>query len=1349
MRKFFLTVLMLVVAIAMTAKEGYQVNFTQVSPTTSQVEFTLQDYTYRHINLNGDDFTKIHFDGSVTTIDKGFAEVPFINANLQINPVANVRLNVINAEYQEYQLDYPLVPSRGEIFRNQNPSEIPYVIAPESLVDDFYPPALAKTTDPFIIKDVRGTTVFVYPFQYNAVQQVLRVYTSVTVELVEDSETNPVNPLYETTGKFFRDMEQLYHSVFINYETNMENLTVGEIGDILVITTARDEQAIQPYIDWKREKGHNVFKEVVATGTNVASLVQQKYNENNSILYVQLVGDWADIKSNTGGGANAPMDPMLGCVVGTDNFPDIAVGRFSANNPAQVTVQVDKTITYEKNPSGSWYANAIGIASNEGAGIGDDGESDIQHNEIIWNNRLNPFTYNNYSSAYEPSANSIMVKNYIETGAGIINYTGHGSMTSWSTSGFSNNNINQLTNGDMLPFIFSVACVNGAFHSGECFAEAWLKKEGGGAIICVAATINQPWAPPMRGQDYFNDLIIGGYNYNTSPGNGINTTEGRSTIGSIVTNGLVLMYTESNANQDLITVQTWTTFGDASLQIRTDEPQPLSLSSNVMLVGTPFETTITSNGMPVENALVSLSQDGLYASAYTDDTGMVSVPNDFLPGDVLLVVTAFNTETIYENIQCIPPTGPYVIFDAVEVNDVNGNNNGQLDYGETVGLNLSVKNVGVFEATDIQVIITTGNEYITIQNGVANFGDVPAGGSIMIENAFTIEAANNIPNKHNIQFSLEASAPGEEAWESSFSVMAYAAELDYDDYYTVDQYGVTSDKLEPGETVDMFVIIKNFGDSDATGVTGVLTSDDPYITIGQNQMDYGDIAAGEEAEMSFEVTADAMTPAGHMATFNFNIAADLDLSAEAEFSIVVGQIPVLIIDMDGNQNSANRMTQALDEIGLAYDYVSSFPSGDLHLYSSIFVTLGVFSNNHVLTAPQGQLLAGYLQQGGNLYMEGGDTWYYDTQTPVHPLFGINPIADGSSDLSTVNGVNGTFTEGMSFPYNGDNNWIDRISPAGNAVLILQNSNPVYGTGIANDPGTYKTIGASHEFGGLNGDRKALMEAYLDFFGLLPATLIPNFIADITEGCEGMEVNFSDQSLGAESWLWTFPGGTPMTSTEQNPVVTYETGGNYHVTLEVSDGTNSVSITKSNYINVMHEPEQAGQISGDDQVVMGDISEYHVDPLENATLYHWVLEPEEAGELVMDMNVVTIHWNDQWYGMASLMVCGGNECGMGAYSELFEIEVADPTGIRLIDETALNIYPNPSNGEFVIELGSTEAITYQLGVVNLLGIEVLQKTIQVNGAYSQTLDMNHLPEGVYYLYLRNSEQSIVRKLIINR
>lgn len=76
------------------------------------------------------------------------------------------------------------------------------------------------------------------------------------------------------------------------------------------------------------------------------------------------------------------------------------------------------------------------------------------------------------------------------------------------------------------------------------------------------------------------------------------------------------------------------------------------------------------------------------------------------------------------------------------------------------------------------------------------------------------------------------------------------------------------------------------------------------------------------------------------------------------------------------------------------------------------------------------------------------------------------------------------------------------------------------------------------------------------------TASPAFTADNTTGCVGLTVQFTDQSTcGASNWTWSFPGGTPATSTQQNPVVTYSGLGSFDVTLT----TNGNSVTLPSYI----------------------------------------------------------------------------------------------------------------------------------------------------------------------------------------
>lgn len=89
--------------------------------------------------------------------------------------------------------------------------------------------------------------------------------------------------------------------------------------------------------------------------------------------------------------------------------------------------------------------------------------------------------------------------------------------------------------------------------------------------------------------------------------------------------------------------------------------------------------------------------------------------------------------------------------------------------------------------------------------------------------------------------------------------------------------------------------------------------------------------------------------------------------------------------------------------------------------------------------------------------------------------------------------------------------------------------------------------------------------------LAPTTPVANFSASPLTSCVGQTVTFHDLSTGPPtSWHWTFAGGNPSSSTEQNPVVTYPSTGNYDVSLTVTNGLGSNSITKSGYIQILPE-----------------------------------------------------------------------------------------------------------------------------------------------------------------------------------
>ena len=152
----------------------------------------------------------------------------------------------------------------------------------------------------------------------------------------------------------------------------------------------------------------------------------------------------------------------------------------------------------------------------------------------------------------------------------------------------------------------------------------------------------------------------------------------------------------------------------------------------------------------------------------------------------------------------------------------------------------------------------------------------------------------------------------------------------------------------------------------------------------------------------------------------------------------------------------------------------------------LFVTLGINPNNYELSTDEVNIIVNYLLSGGKVYMEGGDCWYADPNAGMYTsYFGVNPLVDGGSVTEPFVGVFFTFTYGMSFEYNGENNSLDRIQPNHtDAHTIFRNANYPYA--VIFEPGSYYSIASSFEFGGLVDDefpstKKELFRRYMEFF----------------------------------------------------------------------------------------------------------------------------------------------------------------------------------------------------------------------------------------------------------------------------
>jgi len=208
---------------------------------------------------------------------------------------------------------------------------------------------------------------------------------------------------------------------------------------------------------------------------------------------------------------------------------------------------------------------------------------------------------------------------------------------------------------------------------------------------------------------------------------------------------------------------------------------------------------------------------------------------------------------------------------------------------------------------------------------------------------------------------------------------------------------------------------------------------------------------------------------------------------------------------------------------------------------------------------------------------------------------------------------------------------------------------------------------------------------LDAVEILYTPVNANFVASNTLPCTGTGVNFSDASAGnPTSWQWSFSGGSPASSTQQNPQgIIYNTPGMYDVTLTVSDGTTTSTLTRQAYIQAFGNPDAPSQPTGDSAFCRGVVqSEYTTTGAANATDYEWVLNPVESGTLNTTWNMATVAWNPQFYGIATLRVRQHTPCGLSEWSEARTVEIAYQPLVNLGNDTLV-----PAFAKVILDAGN--------------------------------------------------------------
>lgn len=170
--------------------------------------------------------------------------------------------------------------------------------------------------------------------------------------------------------------------------------------------------------------------------------------------------------------------------------------------------------------------------------------------------------------------------------------------------------------------------------------------------------------------------------------------------------------------------------------------------------------------------------------------------------------------------------------------------------------------------------------------------------------------------------------------------------------------------------------------------------------------------------------------------------------------------------------------------------------------------------------------------------------------------------------------------------------------------------------------------------------------------LQPFPAFARFDCSETEPCVTTSVDFEDQSLGEIiSRNWTFEGGTPATSTVKDPVVSYNSLGQYDVQLIVYDGEVYDTIHNPEYILVISKPEQPMTPTGQTVVCENSTGlEYSIHSVQWATTYIWSVNPPEAGNISSPDTVAAFTLSQGYLGPYTIKVRADNGCGEGTWSQ---------------------------------------------------------------------------------------------------
>lgn len=854
--------------------DGLQLRFSAAAPQVGE-----------HV-ADGRIYSTLTMESLVATAPVGAPELPTFTGLIEVPFCKGYEVEVTEAEYDTLApLPHPLLPAQPSRSKSDSLRR-PLTIDAKSYATDAFTGGSVRVRTVGIARDRRMARLEYCPVQYNPVSGRVVVCRSATLSIryrgVDSTATRQHFDRYHTPAFSIgaASLNSLYP----------KSVSTAAPVRYLIVAHSMFRGQLDSFVEWKRRKGFIadiVYTDDPAVGsdtTSIAAYLQGQYTgataSSPAPTYLLLVGDVAQIPPFAG---RTDEDHITDLYYTTwtagDHLPDCYCGRFSAQNVSQLTPQIEKTLMYEQYTFAdpSFLDRAVLVAGVDGGDTGDFGYTYADPamdyaiiNYINGGHGFSSVRYFKNNTAIVPAGSNVYVdgnsssmsatvRGYYNQGAGLINYSAHGSSTSWGTPNFTTSHVEAMTNSQKYGIMIGNCCLTNKFETPACLGEALLRKGNYcGAVGYIGGSNSTYW-----GEDFYwavgvrsgisatmsmayNSTHLGIYDRLCHTHNET-YPQWATSQGSLMMWGNMAVESSTSSLKHYYW-EIYHLMGDPSVMPYLTQASPIDVTVSSHI---PYGTTSLSVGT-VAHAYVALTDTlthSVVAATWADDNGdaTLSLPATLQAGGYELALSAQQHRTTFYPVSILLPDGAFVtVVDAVPQMP--------LDAGSARPLDVRIANVGDSTARGITLELTTSDSAaLALSPGIVAIDSLAAGDTLVVGTTATVAPLVGDGDEIRLTASL--------GWSGSPYNPTCSLPLTLNAPRLTAQLGHVPHSLQAGQSVSFAITISNQGHLTQPASRVALTSPTALLAVSEPSIPLT-LAPSASLTHTFTVSADSLLPDG-------------------------------------------------------------------------------------------------------------------------------------------------------------------------------------------------------------------------------------------------------------------------------------------------------------------------------------------------------------------------------------------------------------------------------------------------------------------------------------------------------